>query len=74
MVKNPEGHNPNFGERAFKFDARLGRALGFTGIAVAGGAAILGAPVVATGAALFAGGSFFGAEVSDRISKTFQKK
>jgi hypothetical protein len=74
MVKSPEGNNPNFGERAFKFDARMGRALGFAGIALATGGAALGYGAFAGGAALFAGGSFFGAEVSDRIAKSFQKK
>lgn len=73
MTRSPEG-NQTFGERMFKADARLNRALGFAALGVAGIAAIASAPVVATGAALFAGGNFFAAEVSDRFSKSFKKK
>ncbi len=76
MAKSPEGSqpNPNLGERAFRFDARLGRAVGFTALIAATGGAFLGAASFAGGAALVAGGSFFGAEVSDRIANSFKKK
>lgn len=61
-------------ERGLKWDEHFNRRLGVVAVAVAGVAAVAGAPVIATGAALFAGGGFAAAEIERRVGSSLEKR
>ena len=60
-------------ERGLRWDIGFNRRMGVVATAAAGGIAILGAPVVAGFAAMYAAGNFVVAEGEQRLLQTFKK-
>jgi hypothetical protein len=61
-------------ERGLRWDVGFNRRLGVVALLAAGGVTIAGAPVIGAKIAMFAGASFAGAEISNRLARSLENK
>lgn len=61
-------------ERGFRWDERFNRRLGVVAVIAGGGALVAGFAGAAGIAAAVAGGSFVGAETSQRLTRSLEKR